>query len=147
MKQQVDKELDRLLEVELIEPVPKLPTWVNPIVEFPRRIRPTSDAWTCEQPMRQSSESFKSQSSEISNPTLEEIIHEFNGCTIFTKLDLNKGYHQIELDENSRDLTAFTTHKGIFRYTRLLYSYSATEIYQREIEHALAGIPNKKHIR
>jgi len=97
--------------------------------------------------MRQSSESFKSQSSEISNPTLEEIIHEFNGCTIFTKLDLNKGYHQIELDENSRDLTAFTTHKGIFRYTRLLYSYSATEIYQREIEHALAGIPNKKHIR
>ena len=30
-------------------------------------------------------------------PTLDEIVHEFNGCTIFITLDLNQGYHEISL--------------------------------------------------
>jgi len=79
--------------------------------------------------------------------TLEELLHEFNGCTIFTKLDLNKGYHQIALAPESRDLTAFSTHCGIFRYTHLTFGLSsAVELYQREIEHALEGIPGVKNI-
>ncbi|XP_057299419.1 uncharacterized protein K02A2.6-like [Hydractinia symbiolongicarpus] len=80
-------------------------------------------------------------------PTLEEVLHEFNGCTVFTKLDLNKGYHQIALDEASRDLTAFATHRGIFRFTRLIYGIaSAAEQYQRELELALSGLSKVRNI-
>ena len=62
-------------------------------------------------------------------------------------LCVNKGYHQIELDKASRELTAFATHRGIFRYTRLLFGMSsAAEIYQREIELALSGLPGVKNI-
>ena len=74
-------------------------------------------------------------------PTLDELIHKYNGCTVFTKLYLNKGCHQIELDEESRNLSAFATHKGIFRYTRLLFDMSSAEI-----EHAFSGIPGVKNI-
>ncbi|XP_057312326.1 uncharacterized protein K02A2.6-like [Hydractinia symbiolongicarpus] len=80
-------------------------------------------------------------------PTLEEVLHEFNGCTIFTTLDLNQGYHQITLDDESRDLTAFASSKGILRYTRLIYGISpAAEIYQREIEHVLQGLKRVRNI-
>ena len=80
-------------------------------------------------------------------PTLEELLYEFNECTVFTKLDLNKGYHQITLDTASRDLTAFATHRGIYRYARLIFGMSsAAELYQKHIEHALIGIPGVRNI-
>jgi len=30
-------------------------------------------------------------------PTVDELIHDLNGCKVFSKLDLNQGQHQIEL--------------------------------------------------
>ena len=30
-------------------------------------------------------------------PTLDEVIHDLNGATVFSKLDLNQGYHQLLL--------------------------------------------------
>jgi hypothetical protein len=37
----------------------------------------------------------------------------------FTTLDAAQGYYQIPLEENSRDYTAFATHSGTYRHTRL----------------------------
>ena len=80
-------------------------------------------------------------------PTLGEFRHEFNRCKLLTTLDLNQGYHQITLDEGSRDLTAFASRKGISRYTRLIFGISsANEIYQREIEHVLCRLDRVKNI-
>ena len=36
MQKQVDTELDKLLELGVIEPVTKPPTWVNPLVVVPK---------------------------------------------------------------------------------------------------------------
>ena len=41
---------------------------------------------------------------------------ELSGSTVFTKLDLTMGFHQLELKEGiSRDVTTFTTHASLFR--------------------------------
>jgi hypothetical protein len=32
-------------------------------------------------------------------PTVDDILHEINGCKVFSKLDLKYGYHQLELEE------------------------------------------------
>ena len=54
-----------------------------------------------------------------------------NGATVFSHLDMNHGYHQIELQENSRDITTFSTHIGLYRYKRLNFgTRSAGEIFQ-----------------
>jgi len=37
MKQQVDKEIHYLLELKVIEPVPKPPTWINHILVVPKK--------------------------------------------------------------------------------------------------------------
>ena len=52
-------------------------------------------------------------------PTLDDIIHKLNGATVFSHLDMNHGYHQLELKENSCDITTFATHVGLYRYKRL----------------------------
>ena len=61
-----------------------------------------------------------------------------NGATVFSKLDLKWGFHQIELDTESRHLTTFVTHKGLFRYKRLLFGVNcAPEIYQHTLQQVL----------
>ena len=64
-------------------------------------------------------------------PTVDELLEDFNEATIFSKLDLKGGYHQIEVSEDSRDITTFVTNKGLYRYKRLNFGISsASEIYQ-----------------
>ena len=40
-------------------------------------------------------------------PTVDEVLEELNGSTVFSKLDMNLGLQQIELHEDSRDITSF----------------------------------------
>ena len=107
MQKQVDSELDKLLQLAVIEPISEPPTWISPLVIVPKKdcksVRICVD-------MRAVNTSIIQEPYQI--PTLEEILHIFNGCTKFTKLDLNKGYHQISLTPESRNLTAFACHRA-----------------------------------
>ncbi len=70
-----------------------------------------------------------------------------NGNKVFSKLDLNWGYHQLELTPESRGITTFVTHCGLYRYKRLLFGVSsASEQYQHEIQRALAGLEGQVNI-
>ena len=67
--------------------------------------------------MRQANKAIKRCHHPI--PTLEELLEKFNGCTVFSKLDLKHGYHLIELAPESRYITVFSSHRGVFQNTRL----------------------------
>ena len=58
-------------------------------------------------------------------PTVEDISLDLNQAKYFTKLDLSQAYHQLLLDEQSRFITTFSTHLGLFRYTHLPYGINA----------------------
>ena len=79
-------------------------------------------------------------------PTVDEMLEDINGSKVFSKLDLRWGYHQIELDEESREITTFTTHEGLYRYKRLMFGISsASEIYQQvtgQVVQGLEGVRN-----
>ena len=47
-------------------------------------------------------------------PTLTDIDVLLNEACYFSKLDVRKAFHQIELDESCRYLTTFATHRGFF---------------------------------
>ena len=136
MQDEVEKEVKQLRDLDLVEKVEKPPTWLNPVIPVDK---PGGGTRLCVD-MRAANTAVVREPYQI--PTIEEVSQKLKGCKYFTKLDLNKGYHQILLDEESRDLTAFQCHLGIFRYKRLVFGLSsAAEIYQREIELALAGLP------
>ena len=66
---------------------------------------------------------------------------------MFSKLDLRWGFHQIELEPNSRDITSFATDDGIFRYKRLSFGVNeAQEKYQHIITQTMAGLKGVANI-
>ena len=78
---------------------------------------------------------------------MDDIISELNGSTVFSKLDLNAGYHQLELEPGSRYITTFTSHVGLRRYKRLNFGISsASEVFQEAIRGVIQGIPGTLNI-
>ena len=74
-------------------------------------------------------------------PTIDDVVHDLNGCKVFSKIDLNQGYHQIPLHPDSKSLTTFSTHVGLYRYKRLNFGLScAAEVFQKKVSEAIRGI-------
>ena len=80
-------------------------------------------------------------------PTIDDLVADLNRATVFSKLDLSSGYHQLELAPESRCITTFSTHVGLRRYKRLMFGINAApEILQNAIEEILTGLPGCKNI-
>jgi len=67
-------------------------------------------------------------------PSLRELETRHKGAKDFTHLDMNDGYMQQELAEESRKLIAFYTHHGLKHFKRLHFRVnSAAEIFNGEV--------------
>ncbi|XP_055613061.1 uncharacterized protein K02A2.6-like [Uranotaenia lowii] len=136
----VDEKLESLLKQDVIEPAPLDITWASPLVVTPkdggRDVRICVD-------MRKANKAIIPEKHPL--PTFEEIMPHLDGCKLFSKIDLVKAFHQIELAPNSRDITTFVTQDGYYRYKRLMFGMKvAAEIFQRCIERVLKGLKGVK---
>jgi hypothetical protein len=74
-------------------------------------------------------------------PNITEILDQLGGSKYFSVMDLNCGFHQLELDEESKKLTAFSTPYGHFEYTRMPFGLrNAPATFQRLMNAVLSGL-------
>lgn len=87
------------------------------------------------------------QREKLPIPTVDEVLEELNGSTVFSELDMNMGFHQIELEEGSRDITTFSAGDSLFRYKKLSFGInSAPEQYQNIVRQTIARCPGATNI-
>ncbi|UYV84555.1 K02A2.6-like [Cordylochernes scorpioides] len=74
-------------------------------------------------------------------PNIDSVLSNFQGNKLFTKLDLSKAYHQIEMDDNSKKYLVVSTRKVLYKYNRLAFGIkTASEIFQKTLESFFSGI-------
>lgn len=74
-------------------------------------------------------------------PRMDECIDSLADATIFTTLDANSGHWQIEIREEDKDKTTFTSHHGLFRFTRMPFGLkNAPGTFQRVIDVILSQV-------
>ena len=129
LRKQLDSWLEDYVENVIIEPVQDDSNeWVSGLVVAPKPKHP-SEVRVCGD-YRLVNTAVKRMRHPI--PNVEEVLENMTGAVKFSKVDLKAGYHQILLEEKSRKVTTFTTHRGLYRYKRLPFGInSASEVFQR----------------
>ena len=133
--------LRELEELDIIEKVDTPSDWVFPVVVVPKA---NGDIRLCVD-MRRANEAVVREHYQV--PVLDEVLQDLNQSKVFTKLDIKWAYHQIELEPNSREITTFMTHQGMYRYKRLNFGIScAPEMYNKIIQQIFQDLPGVRSI-
>ncbi|KAI2658619.1 Retrovirus-related Pol polyprotein [Labeo rohita] len=125
VKDAVSQELKRLESEGIIEKVDSSP-WVSSLLVIQKKsggIRLCVD-------LREPKKAVIIDSHPL--PHIEEVFTELCGASMFSTIDLQNVYHQVTLHQDSRDLTAFVTHDGLYRFTLVPYGLaSAPSAFER----------------
>ena len=74
-------------------------------------------------------------------PRIDDILDALAEARYFSTLDLASGYWQIQLDEDARSKSAFTTYSGLYEFTRMPFGLcNGPATFQRLVQRILAGI-------
>jgi hypothetical protein len=75
---------------------------------------------------------------------IDDQLESMAGSQVFSTLDLTKGYHQMKLDPNSRQFTAFTTPRGLFQWKVLPMGMKTSgAVFQRLMDGVLGDLQPK----
>ena len=73
--------------------------------------------------------------------TVDELIAKFHGVKVFTIVDLDKGYWQVELHSSSRKYTCMALDIGKFQWKRLpMGTIIASDVFQQKLDSIFIGM-------
>ena len=76
-------------------------------------------------------------------PNVADFTSRLNGCTVFTKLDLTKGYYQVPMAKGDIPKTAVITPFGLFEWIRMPFGLrNAGCTFQRMMDQILGDVPH-----
>ena len=137
------RELDRMENVGIVEKVPlnEPADWVSSLVCVDK---PDGSIRVCLDP-KDLNVAIKREHYPL--PVVDDITTSCLGATLFSTLDAEKAFYQIQLDEESSKLLTFNTPFGRYRYLRMPMGIkSAPEVYQQRMEQVFEGLPGVKVI-
>lgn len=134
LKSKVEDELKRLVDLGILEKVEhaEVATPIVPVLRPDGNVRICGDFSVTLNKML--------YMDDYPLPRIEDLFSKLHGGEQFSKLDLSRAYNQLVLDE-SKHLTCINTHKGLYRYNRLVFGLrNAPFIFQKTMENLLGDI-------
>ncbi|CAF1048251.1 unnamed protein product [Didymodactylos carnosus] len=132
-RQVIEQNLKEIKEEGIIEPS-KSP-WASPVILAPKK----------DGSMRFCVDYRKLNSTTIRDaypiPRIDDTLDALQEAKFVSTLDLRSGYCQVEMDKESKEKTAFITHKGLYEFNVMPYGLTnATATFQRLMDIVLAGL-------
>ncbi|CAF1366405.1 unnamed protein product [Rotaria sordida] len=132
-RQIVEENLREILQGNII--VPSKSPWASPVILAPKK----------DGTLRFCIDYRKLNAMTICDaypiPRIDDTLDSLQEAKFISTLDLRTGYWQVEMDEKSREKTAFITHKGLFEFKVMPYGLTnAPTTFQRLMDIVVAGL-------
>lgn len=140
-KEEVEKQVQKLISNKLIEPCHS--AYNSPILLVPKKSQDGQKKWRMVIDYRELNKKLIPDKHPL--PRIDDILDSLGKAKFFTILDLYSGFHQIKLDKDSRNCTAFSTDRGIYQWRVLLFGLNiAPNAFCRMMQIAFSGLgPDK----
>jgi hypothetical protein len=127
----MDKQMDEWIQLEVIEP--SISPWGAPAFivyrnDKPRMVIDYRKLNDCVIP------------DEFPLPKQDDILQALTGAQWLSTFDALAGFTQLEMADESKELTAFRSHRGLFQFKRLPFGYrNGPSVFQRVMQGILAA--------
>lgn len=111
-KEEINQQVGKLIKNDLIEN--SLSPYNSPIILVPKKSSNGMKKWRLCIDYRRVNEKLIPDKFPL--PRMDVILDGLGRAKYFSTLDLFSGFHQIPIDKNSREITAFSTEQGIFQW-------------------------------
>lgn len=129
------REIDKMIEDGVIEECES--PWAAPVVMVPKK---NNEVRVCID-YRKLNEVTVTDRYPL--PRIDDLLHLAKQTLFMSSIDLKAGYWQVRVKDSDRDMTAFITPFGLFRFKRMPFGLkNAPATFQRLIDRFRTGLPN-----
>lgn len=133
-KAEINRQVQKLLDSDLIEP--SCSNYNSPLILAPNPVLNGEKRWR----MCVDLVNKKLIADKYPLPRIDEILDGLGRAKYFSVVDLFQGFHQVPLDEESLDVTSFSTADGSFRWKVLPFGLNVSpNSFSRMMNLAFAG--------
>lgn len=137
-KQEINKQVKKLLDDGIIQH--STSPYNSPLLLVPKKSINNEKKWRLVVDFRQLNKKIVADKFPL--PRIDDILDQLGRAKYFTTLDLMSGFHQIELEDESKLYTGFSNEFGHYEYCRLPFGLNISpNSFHRMMTIALSGLP------